>query len=67
MKFINKLGVSLICVGTGLIGINSKGHSNAHYIGSGSILGLGLGMLGSVFSKKPKIEINPGEDSRDDD
>lgn len=67
MKFTTKLGLSIMFIGTGLVGTSLKDHSNGHYIGSGAMLGLGLGMLGSMLSKKPKIEINAPDDSDDDD
>lgn len=67
MKLTKKLGISLMCVGAGLFGMTLKGHSKPHYIGTGALLGLGLGMLGGTFSKKPKIKIDTHPEPVDED
>lgn len=56
MKSTKNIGIGLICMGTGLIGLTLKIDSDFHYLGCGSLFGVGASMLGSTLSNKLQPE-----------
>lgn len=50
MKSTKNIGIGLICMGTGLIGLTLDIDIDFHYIGPGSLFGVGASLLGSALS-----------------